>query len=177
MKASITTLLAVTLSLGASASLATQPEQSARRSAPIRPIGDCLVARDVMEWGVVDDQRMVVKSLGKRYYDIRLNASCRDLKREPYLGFREGLRPSPLGSGRGYNPDTASDPVTADGRICGDLGDAVVPLGGGHTGLELPCTIQRIQRIDEATYRRVFEAGEMTAGQPEPSVPTDLARP
>lgn len=175
MKAPLLSLLALTLSLSIGTSYADEPSEPATRAAPIRPVGDCLVVRDVMEWGVVDDRRMVVKSLGKRYYDIQLNASCRDLKRKPYLGFREGLRPSPLGSGRGYNADTASDPVTADGRICGDLGDAVVPLGGGHTGLELPCTIERIQRIDETIYKQFFEANKTTAGQPEAAADTNVA--
>ena len=175
MKTPMPSLLALVLSLPFGASFAAEPTEP-DRPAPIRPVGDCLVARDVMEWGVVDDQRMVVKSLGRRYYDIQLKASCRDLNRQPYLGFREGLRPSPLGSGRGYNPDTASDPVTADGRICGDLGDAVIPLGGVHTGLELPCTIERIQRIDETTYKQVFEHEVQMAGKPEAAADTKVAQ-
>src|SRR5262245_48685230 len=104
MKTPILSLLAIALSMGAAASYASEPSK-AERAAPIRPTGDCLVARDVMEWGVVGDNRLVVKSLGKRYYDIQLAASCRDLNRLPYLSFREGLRPSPLGSGRGYDPN------------------------------------------------------------------------
>lgn len=175
MKTPLQGLLLAALALGIGASVAAEPPSPSGRVAPMRPIGDCLVTREVIEWGVIGDNRLVVKSLGKRYYDIQLESSCKDLNRTPYLGFREGLRPSPLGSGRGFNPDTASDPVTADGRICGDLGDAVVPLSGGRTGLEFPCTIQRIQRIDEATYQQVFDQNGLTAGQPEASESAPVA--
>ncbi|GAA5079921.1 hypothetical protein [Lysobacter panacisoli] len=166
MKTLLLRLSTLALSLGIGASFAGDPVE---RSAPIRPVGDCLVTRDIIEWGVIGDNRLVVKSLGKRYYDIELKNSCRDLNREPYLAFREGLRPSPLGSARGFDPGTISDPVTSDGRICGDLGDAVIPVSAVHTGLEQPCTIGRIQRIDEATYRRVFESNAPVVGQPEAS--------
>ena len=84
----------------------------------ITPVGDCLVARNVTAWGVVDERRLVVKSLGKRYYDIRLSHACRDLDRRAYLSFRDGLRPLPLGSARGFRHGIGSDPVTSDGRIC-----------------------------------------------------------
>lgn len=173
MKTPLQVLLLTSLALGIGASVAAE---SPSPSAPIRPMGDCLVTRNVIEWGVIGDNRLVVKSLGKRYYDIQLQNSCKDLNRTAYLGFREGLRPSPLGSARGFNPDTASDPVTNDGRICGDLGDAVIPLSGGKTGLEFPCTIQRIQRIDETTYKQVFEKNGLPAGQPEASVSGQVAQ-
>lgn len=170
MKVQLLRLSTIALTLGIGASFAGEPVE---RSAPIRPVGDCLVTREVLEWGVIGDNRLVVKSLGKRYYDIELKNSCRDLHREPYLAFREGLRPSPLGSARGFDPDTASDPVTSDGRICGDLGDAVIPVSAVHTGLEQPCTIGRIQRIDEATYQRVFEGAGKMVGQPEANAATE----
>lgn len=173
MKPLLLRVSTIALALAIGASFAAEPVE---RSAPIRPVGDCLVTRDVIEWGVVGDDRLVVKSLGKRYYDIRLKNSCRDLNREPYLAFREGLRPSPLGSARGFDPNTASDPVTSDGRICGDLGDAVIPVSAVHTGLELPCTIGRIQRIDEATYRRVFETEAQVAGEPQASAADRVAK-
>lgn len=113
-----------------------------------------MVARDVMDWGVIDDRRLVVRTLGARYYDIRLREECRGLSRLPFLSFREGMAQLPLGSGRGYRQGGGFDPVTSDGRICGDLGDAVVPRGGTWSGTEIPCRIGTIERIDKATYDR-----------------------
>lgn len=144
---------------GASSGSDPQPQPS------ISPVGDCMVAKHVTAWGVVDDRRLVVKSLGKRYYDIQLSNDCPDLNRRPYLTFRDGLRPLPLGSARGFRPGVGSDPVTNDGRICGDLGDAVIPVGGVHNGSERPCDISRMRRIDEATFERVFGMDSGTANE------------
>lgn len=168
MKTPLLALLASALALGAGISSASGPTGSK----PIRPVGECLVARQVLDWGVVDDRRLVVKSLGKRYYDIQLRNSCRDLNRRPYLSFRDGLRPSPLGSGRGFRPGVGSDPVTSDGRICGDLGDAVVPLSGVRDGLEIPCRIGSIRRIDENTFEGVFGRDSASANEMLDSAPT-----
>lgn len=156
MKTPIFALLAsalVALSVGASVSSAAGPGV---KSKPIRPLGDCLVARQVLDWGVVDERRLVVKSLGKRYYDIQLSQRCPDLNRRPYLSFRDGLQPMRLGSGRGFTRGTGSDPITTDGRICGDLGDAVVPRSGVNNGTELPCRISSVRRIDEHAFEGVF---------------------
>lgn len=169
MKTSLLALLASSLALAAGITSASGPRA---KSAPIRPVGECLVARQVLDWGVVDDRRLVVKSLGKRYYDIQLSNSCRDLNRRPYLSFRDGLRPSPLGSGRGFRPGVGSDPVTSDGRICGDLGDAVVPVSGVRNGLEIPCRIGSIRRIDENTFESVFGRDSGSANAMLDSAPT-----
>lgn len=131
----------------------------------ITPVGDCLVARNVTAWGVVDDRRLVVKSLGKRYYDIRLSHACPALVRRPFLAFRDGMQPLPPGSARGFRRGLGSDPVTTDGRICGDIGDAIVPMGGLRDGLERPCDIRAMRRIDEATFERVFELDPATANE------------
>ena len=85
MKTPLLALLSSALALGAGVSSAAGPTPRT----PIRPTGECLVARQVLDWGVVDDRRLVVKSLGKRYYDIQLAHSCRDLNRRPYLTFRD----------------------------------------------------------------------------------------
>ncbi len=168
MKTPLLALLASALALGAGVSSAAGPTPRT----PIRPTGDCLVARQVLDWGVVDDRRLVVKSLGKRYYDIQLAHSCRDLNRRPYLTFRDGLRPTPLGSGRGFRRGVGSDPVTSDGRICGDLGDAVIPVSGVRNGLEIPCRIGNIRRIDENTFESVFGRDSRSANALLDSAPT-----
>lgn len=170
MKTSLLALLASALVLGAGVSSASGPEAKSR---PIRPTGECLVARQVLDWGVVDDRRLVVKSLGSRYYDIQLSNSCRDLNRRPYLAFRDGLQAMPLGSGRGFRRGVGSDPVTNDGRICGDLGDSVVPVSGGpRNGLEIPCRIGSIRRIDKGTFESVFGRDSRSANALLNSAPT-----
>lgn len=137
----------------ASAQTATHPVDKA-----LRPIGECMVARDVRDWGVIGERRLVVHTLGGRYYDIALRDRCPDLQRRPFLSFREGPAALPLGSGRGA-PLRGGDPVTTDGRICGDLGDAVVPRGGAWNGTEIPCRIASVRRIDKAGYDAVFDRG------------------
>lgn len=127
---------------------------SAYEAKRVSPLGECLVAGDLVEWGVVDDKRLVVKSRGKRYYDIQLTHACPDLDRRPYLAFRGGLRPVSQGA---MKADHGSDPVTPERRICGDLGDAVIPMGGRGAAPGLPCDIKVMRRIDEATYKQVFE--------------------
>jgi hypothetical protein len=130
------------------------------------------VARQVLDWGVVDDRRLVVKSLGSRYYDIQLSNSCRDLNRRPYLAFRDGLQAMPLGSARGFRRGVGSDPVTTDGRICGDLGDSVVPVSGVRNGLEIPCRIGSIRRIDKDAFEGVFGRDSRSANALLDSAPT-----
>ncbi|MDQ3159709.1 MAG: hypothetical protein M3Q51_01655 [Pseudomonadota bacterium] len=152
MKTLLLPLITGALVLGTGISCAAGPVLVA---APLRPIGECLVTNQVLDWGVVDQRRLVVKTLGSRYYDIQLSHRCRDLNRRPYLSFRDGLQSMPLGSGRGFSPGTGSAAVTTDGRICGDLGDAVVPRSGFQTGLDLPCDIARIRRIDRRAFNDV----------------------
>jgi hypothetical protein len=131
------TLLAGT---GAAAAGGKQPQDQ-----PLRPVGACLVRGEVRDWRVVDDRRLVVRTQGERYYDIRLANHCSALKKAPFLSFREGPR-----SGVGQ------DPVTTDGRICGDLGDAVLPDRGSRIGDEVPCGIDSVRRIDRATFDVLF---------------------
>lgn len=151
MKAIVLSILGGALVLGTGVSGAARPQSS-----PLRPVGECLVSRQVLDWGVIDQRRLVVKTLGSRYYDVQLSHRCPDLNRRPYLAFRDGLQPMRLGSGRGFSPGIGSDPVTNDGRICGDIGDAVVPRSGINTGLDLPCDIASIRRIERRAFDTVF---------------------
>lgn len=167
MKTPLLALLASALVLGAGVSSAAGPTPRT----PLRPTSDCLVARQVLDWGVVDDRRLVVKSLGKRYYDIQLTHRCRDLNRRPYLTFRDGMQPTPRGPGRGYR-GASGDPLTSDGRICGDLGDAVIPVGGVRDGFEVTCRIGNIRRIDENTFESVFGRDSRSANALLDSAPT-----
>lgn len=151
MKTIVLSLFGAAVVLGTGVSGAVGPQ-----TAPLRPIGECLVSRQVLDWGVVDNRRLVVKTLGSRFYDVQLTHRCPNLNRRPYLAFRDGLQPMRLGSGRGFSPGTGSNPVTNDGRICGDIGDAVVPRSGISTGSDLPCDIASIRRIERRTFETVF---------------------
>jgi len=157
-----TLLLPAVLGLGLGAGI-TSAGVAQERTAPIRPLGDCMVARQVRDWGVVDNRRLVVRTLGERYYDIQLSHSCRDLSRRPYLSFRDGLQPLPLGSGRGFRRGIGSDPVTSDGRICGDLGDSVVPHSAVWNGTEFPCRIASVRRIERRAFDGVFGKSSVEA--------------
>lgn len=148
MKSRLLVVLASTLAVAGVSSAADPPPAS-----KISPLGDCLVANQVTAWGVIDDRRLVVKSLGKRYYDIQLSHACQDLERRPYLSFRDGSRFSGPGSAR-YSGSRAGG---GDGRVCGDIGDAIIPISGFRDGFERPCDIRAMRRIDAATFERVFE--------------------
>ena len=124
--------------------------------APLRPLGECMVARHVRDWGMVDARRLVVRTLGERYYDVRLRHDCRAMVRRPLLSFSDSLRPLPLGSGRGYRHGIGADPITTDGRICGDMGETVIPHGGFWNGTEIPCRIDSVRRIERQAFEGVF---------------------
>ena len=141
MKTSI--LAAIALVLASGVTTAAGPE----RRPPIRPVGDCMVARQVRDWGVVDNRRLVVRTLGERYYDVELSHACPELVWRSRLSFIDGSRNI---SGGGWNP------VLDDGRICGDLGESVVPHGGFWNDMELACRIQSVRRIDKRAFDGVF---------------------
>jgi len=132
------------------------PSDPAAAAEPIRPVGECLKRDQVLDWGVIDQRHLVVKTLGKRYYDIRLARDCPDLLKRPYFSFREGFERQPDPAHRSRT-DIGTDPVTNDGRICGDMGDAVVPHCAIRSNIDIPCRIGSIRRIDETAYERVFE--------------------
>ncbi len=142
------------LALMTAAAAAAEPPPTPQ-APPLRPIAECLRAPQVLEWGVLDRRRLVIKSLGSRYYDVRLTHDCRDLERRPYLAFRSG---------------TLGDRALA-GRVCGDIGDAVIPHSPVRDGLELPCDIASIRRIDASTYEAAFEQRGGKAAQPAQDQP------
>lgn len=155
MKSTLLMVLASALAV-TGASSAQDPRPPSR----ITPVGDCLVSRNVTAWGVVDDRRLVVRSLGQRYFDIELSHACRDLTRRSHIVFRDGSDFSGPGSVR-----RSRSGARGDGRICGDIGDAVIPVSGGRSGTEIPCDIRSMRRIDGATFDRVFEVDAATANR------------
>lgn len=123
---------------------AAEPDTAAAHGAatPIRPIQQCMVASDLQNWAVVDDRRLAVKTLGGRYYDIALTSPCKQMLDAPNLAFR---------SSQSFEGVAAADRRE---RICGDVGDAVIPVGRSTS--RLTCDIASVRRIDAATFDALF---------------------
>lgn len=121
-------------------------------SAPaLQPASECLVPDEVKNWGVIDQRRLVVETLGERYYDIKLTSDCNELESRPRISFRNGSSP-------GFAGVTATLAATMgadDGRICGDIHDAVIPHGS-EPATGKACDIAQIRRIDAETFEGVF---------------------
>lgn len=114
---------------------------------PIRPIQQCMVASDLQNWAVVDDRRLAVKTLGSRYYDIVLTSPCKQLLDAPGLAFRSSQAFEGTRSADGRHHERQ--------RVCGDVGDAVIPLG--RSTVRLTCDIASMRRIDAATFNALFD--------------------
>lgn len=119
---------------------------------PIRPVAQCLRIDRVSDWKAIDDRHLLVKAQGGRYFDIALQDRCGELVGAPYVGFRDGNQPVALGRHRS-SMATAQNPVTTDGRICGDLGDAVIPRDGSNSLPMVPCRIARIRPTDREAWK------------------------
>ena len=128
--------------------LAVAGEPPTQASPPLQPTSECLVPDQVKNWGVIDQRRLVVETLGQRYYDIKLTSDCSDLQTRPQISFRNGSSLESAG--------TLAETMGADGgRICGDINDAVIPHGSEPpTGKA--CDIAQIRRIDAKTFEGVF---------------------
>ena len=106
--------------------------------APLSPVGECMRAGRAREWGVVDAQRVVVRTWDNRYYDISLKDKCPAMAKKSYLALTEGG-------------------VVRDGRICGEMGEHVVPHGGKANRLnDRPCRIDHLRRMDQEEYQSFF---------------------
>lgn len=125
---------AVLLALAAGAALAA-PEglpaagRDADGYAPLRPVGECIDPARVRSWALDGDERLLIDA-GRRHYLVELSTGCPELGINPFIGFVS------------RNPS---------GRICGDIGDRVVPHGSAAAGRGW-CPIQRVNVIDEAQY-------------------------
>jgi len=117
----------------------------------LMPASECLVPDEVKNWGVIDKRRLVVETLGQRYYDIKLTSDCSELQTRPRISFRNG---SSLGSA-GTTPTLAETMGADAGRICGDINDAVVPHGS-EPATGKACDIAQIRRIDASAFEGVF---------------------
>lgn len=113
-------------------------KQAAPGHAPMAPLGECMRAGRARDWGVVDATRLVVGTWDGRHYDIGLKDKCPATAKKAYLALTEG---------KGLR----------DGRICGELGDTVLPVSASYDRYrDRPCRIDSMRRIDKATFEQVF---------------------
>jgi hypothetical protein len=117
----------------------------------LQPQSECLVPDEVKNWGVVDDRRLVVETLGPRYYDIKLTSDCSELQARSNISFRNGSSFNFAGAAPALTGTMGAD----DGRICGDINDAVV-AHGSEPATGKACDIAQIRRIDAGTFDAVF---------------------
>ena len=107
---------------------------------PLRPLGECMRTDPPRDWGVVDARRVVVRTRDNRYYDISLQDNCPAMATRPYLTVtevRHGAMP--------------------DGRVCGEMGEALIPRGFFRDGLtDRPCRIANVRRIDKQAFDAIF---------------------
>lgn len=154
MKTSL--LLMVGATLMASAVPAIAAERTGAK--PIRPVSQCLRTDRISDWKVIDDQRLLVKSLGNRYFDIQLANHCPRLTSSSYVGFRDGVQPL-MSPSRPASSAPGQNPTTTDGRICGDIGDAVIPQAGSIDMSQPPCDIASIRPMDAESWKSAVKAG------------------
>ena len=109
-----------------------------RGYAPLRPVAECLDPDRARAWHRLSGNQLIVDS-GRRAHLLTLSHDC------PGLG---------LGAGIGFvsrNPG---------GRICGDIGDTVIPSGPPRT-LPRGCHVARVTVLTEAAAKRmIVSAGD-----------------
>ena len=99
------------------------------RTAPLRPLAECLDPQQARGWSVINNDEIVVDA-GRRKYHITLASHCPDLNWTQLLRFRTG---------------------GGTDRICGYAMEAVLPDTKG--GILIPCSIGSISVIDKDRYR------------------------
>lgn len=133
--------LGAALLAGSGTAPAVEPAPLGHQHQPLRPLGECMRAGRIKDWGVVDARRVVVHTWDGRYYQVSLQDSCPAMAKRAFLSATEGWHaPMP------------------DGRICGEMGEALLPHGFHRDRLtDHPCRIANVRRIDRATFDTVFD--------------------
>ncbi len=107
-----------------SAPASATPPPPAPGSQPLRPISTCIDPSRVRGYSVLDSRRLLIDA-GRRRYLVTLAWSCTEL--------------------HGYRA-LAFDTRNPSGRVCGDIGDAVLPREG-RGGVLGRCDIGRVEAI------------------------------
>ena len=138
----LTAAMALLLAAGAGPANAVEPAGHA----PISPVGECMRAGYARDWGVVDAQRVVVHTWDNRYYEIGLKDKCPAMAKKAYLALSEGM--------------------IRDGRLCGSIGESVVPHGGRANRFDdRPCRIDSLRRMDKQEFDAFFEPAPTVASR------------
>lgn len=99
------------------------------------PAAECLQPSRINDWRIVDDRTALVRT-GPKYYEVKLQGACPQLRHPPGLMFQAN----------------AANTSSNDGRICGEVGETVRSRG------QPPCAIQSVQRIDKIRFDRLDAA-------------------
>ncbi|MCK7593844.1 DUF6491 family protein [Pseudomarimonas salicorniae] len=110
-----------------------RPEAPGHR--PIRPIGDCIDPSRVRGFHVLDSRTLLVDA-GRRRFRVVLSWSCNELHSHRGLAF---------------------DTRNPSGRVCGDIGDAVLPREGSG-GILGRCDIGEIKPISPEEWEGELRA-------------------
>jgi hypothetical protein len=102
--------------------------------APLRPVAECMDPGRVRSWTLLMDNNVLVDA-GQRNYLISLRGSCPELTVNPFLGF------------------ISNNPI---GRVCGDVGDRLVPHGSAASGRP-HCSIQSVRVVSNDDYNRFLQ--------------------
>lgn len=144
MKAIHLMALAALCALPAGPAAAAEPATPAQDST-LQPLGECMRSGQAREWGVIDAQRVVVRTWDNRYYDIALKDKCPAMAKKAYLSLSEGR-------------------AIRDGRICGEIGENVLAHGGLPDRLhDRPCRIDSLRRIEKQEYDAHFAPAPQVA--------------
>lgn len=146
------TLLFTFLGLALIGSLAALADEGSGAGS-LRPHVACLDPAQMRGWTRIDTDELLIDA-GRSRYHITLDDACID------LDFATGLR---------FDSKVAD----ANGRICGDPGDNVVPLAS--TGRAAPCPISHIAPVTKSQYKALLEGKGHPGGERAGSPPLSAA--
>lgn len=124
-------VLLLVLTAGATAVNATPPPRT-----PL-PAAECIQPSSINDWHIVDDRTATVRT-GPKYYQVKLQSACPQLRHPPGLIFKAN----------------AANTSANNGRICGEVGETV------HSRGQAPCAIESVQRTDKARFDQLNTAGK-----------------
>lgn len=105
-----------------------------------RPLSACLDPTRARSWHFIDSDEILVGA-GRQRFHVRLQTSCPELGSRHTLGFR---------SGHGV------------GRICGNVGDAVLIAQADPR--RLPCRIAEVTALSKGEYQTRLKPGKHPKG-------------
>jgi hypothetical protein len=101
------------------------------------PAAECIQPSRINAWHIVDARTATLRT-GPKYYQVKLQSACPQLRHPPGLIFTAN----------------AANTSANNGRICGEVGETV------HSQGQPPCAIESVQRIDKRRFDQLNAAGK-----------------